>query len=194
MKTITVVCFLVCLISTQADAIQKNLSQADIDAALAYGKKESKKAEEALHKSYCIGSCDFFSEHILIRTKWHKIARVASLSAEHNRKITPSEIQSIIEDNDLQIDVVVYGNSLNFADGYTLTMIQGNRVLVPSKLHADHFVEKRHGRRIEGFPTYHAVIRSYFPYDDLDLATPAKIILKKDSKECSYSIDFKQYK
>jgi hypothetical protein len=114
----------------------------------------------------------------------------------NQKKGVPAEIQDEILNNPLfQIDVTVYGFSMDFARGYKVSIIQDGKNILPEKMHADHSknIEQTMKHR-SGFPQYMAVIRAYFRYDRIDPNGTVTLELVKDGSRKKFTINCGAYK
>ncbi len=187
------ICCLTCATGI-GNAVHVDVQKDHLQGALDFGKKYKDASEEKLKKIYCIGSCDPFSVQVIVRTKWHKLARMAGIKAAKGEILTEDEQKNILSDNLLQIDIVVHGNRMDFAEHYSTRLAQGKKSITPEKLHSSHTHRGKRSRRTTAFPEYTATIRSYFRYDMVNTAAPADLYLNIDGKEKKFTIDFNKYK
>ncbi|MCX8043022.1 MAG: hypothetical protein N3B18_02725, partial [Desulfobacterota bacterium] len=132
---------------------------------------------------------------VVVRTKWHKLALLASRKALAGNAISEREQAVILEDPLLQIDVRVYGTSLNFAEDYTIMLKQHGREIKPEKLHADHFQLPAHYPKVAGsFQAYTATIRAYFNYAQLDPDAASILVIKNKNREHAVPLNLKVFK
>lgn len=177
--------------SLHAGALLVDLSEEQIKSALSFHEKQKVNPEMLLAKTYTTGSTDMFADHVIVRTKWYKLAHIANIKASQGLEFPVKEQAHILDDPSLQIDIIVYGYTIDFAGNYTVMMTQGSCMIAPEKLHADHFDYKK--KSLKGFPTYRATIRAYFSYSRFDPTGKATLVLKKDGAEKKFTIDFSQF-
>ncbi len=189
-------CLLILIAFNNAFAILVNLSKKDKADALQKGAEWKGSVTKYVKQHYAFGGKGVFEENGILRTKWSKLLLLAGLLAESGKKPTVQEQKSILTDIDLQIDVHVFGNKMDFANGYKVYLIQGGRHIEPDKISADDVscLSRRVGVSSTGFPQYYATIRSFFAYDKINPKAKTKIVLVKDSKEVVFEINFADYK
>ena len=176
-------------------AVEVNLSPQAVGEAIAFGNTNRSSIEKDLDDSYAFGSAEEYTEGGVVHTKWYKLAFMAAQKARQGGTLSAPEQAEIVSDPCLQINIKLYGRSLDFARDYQVTLLQGAKAIKPEKTHADSFSsDSAATRSMPGFPGYWAIMRTYFRYDAFDPAAPAILILKKDGKESRFKIDFTRYK
>ena len=178
-----------------AHAVAVNLSPQAVEEAIAFGNTNRSSIEKDLDGSYAFGSAEEYAEGGVVHTKWYKIAIMSAQKARQGGTLSAPEQAEIVSDPCLQINIKVYGRSLDFARDYQVTLLQGAKVIKPEKTHADSFSsDSAATRSMPGFPGYWAIMRTYFRYDAFNSAAPAILILNKNGKESRFKIDFTRYK
>lgn len=176
-------------------AVLVNLNTFNSDEAKRFGAEHKKRIEAVLDKLYGRGGQGLFGHDVVVRTKWCKLALLASVKAQEGAAITEQEQKLILEDPLLQIDIRVRGNSLDFARDYSVLLRQKDKEITPEKIHANHFqAVSRTQTTPAGFPAYAATIRAYFKYEQLDPDATSSLVLKKDSAEKIYVLDLSAFK
>jgi hypothetical protein len=172
-----------------------NLSPQAVEEAIAFGNTNRSSIEKELDGSYAFGSAEEYAEGGVVHTKWYKLALMAAQKARQGGTLSAPEQAEIVSDPCLQINIKVYGRSLDFARDYQVTLLQGTKAIKPEKIHADSFSsDSAATRSMPGFPGYWAIMRTYFRYDAFNPAAPAILILNKNGKESRFKIDFNRYK
>ena len=189
---LTLVLFVLSL-PLQAGAVCSDLSENDISEARAFAARHKKNTGIVLNNTYSIGGNQLFSERIIVRTKWHKLALLYMFKSPGS-ELTEPEKEAILEDPHLQIDIISFGHSLGFAKQYKALISQGALRLEPEKLHADHFQVINKTEIHSGFPDYRATLRTYFDTKRIDTSKPFSLILKRDGHEESFTIDLRKFK
>ena len=178
-----------------AHAVAVNLSPQAVEEAIAFGNTNRSSIEKDLDGSYAFGSAEEYAEGGVVHTKWYKLAIMSAQKARQGGTLSAPEQAEIVSDPCLQINIKVYGRSLDFARDYQVTLLQGAKVIKPEKIHADSFSsDSAATRSMAGFPGYWAIMRTYFRYDAFNPAAPAILILNKNGKESRFKIDFTRYK
>jgi len=183
------------ILAVPAHAVVVNLSPQDTEEALAFGNMHRGSIEKTLDSRYAFGSTEEYTEGGVVHTKWYKLALMAAKKAEQGTALSPQEQTDIFSDPCLQINIRMYGSSIDFARGYSMTLLQSGKIIKPEKSHADCFTTSAANKKmLPGFPGYWAIVRSYFKYTAFDPAAPATLILKKDGRESRFPIDFTRYR
>jgi hypothetical protein len=177
----------------QAGAVCSDLSENDIREARAFTELHKKNTGIVLNNMYSIGGDQLFSERIIVRTKWHKLALLYMVKS-HGSELTEAEKEAVLEDPNLQIDIILFGHSLGFAKECKAVISQGALHLEPEKLHADHFQVINNMGIHSGFPDYRATLRTYFDLKRIDTSKPFSLILIRDGREESFPIDLKNFR
>ena len=178
-----------------AHAVAVNLSPQAVEEAIAFGNTNRSSIEKDLDGSYAFGSAEEYAEGGVVHTKWYKLAIMSAQKARQGGTLSALEQAEIVSDPCLQINIKVYGRSLDFARDYQVTLLQGAKVIKPEKIHADSFSsDSAATKSMAGFPGYWAIMRTYFRYDAFNSAAPAILILNKNGKESRFKIDFTRYK
>ena len=178
-----------------AHAVAVNLSPQAVEEAIAFGNTNRSSIEKDLDGSYAFGSAEEYEEGGVVHTKWYKLALMSAQKARQGGTLSAPEQAEIVSDPCLQINIKVYGRSLDFARDYQVTLLQGTKAIKPEKIHADSFSsDSAATRSMPGFPGYWAIMRTYFRYDAFNPAAPAILILNKNGKESRFKIDFNRYK
>jgi hypothetical protein len=188
-----IIALFVLTLPLQAGAVLLDLTENDIREARAFAELHKKNTGIVLNNTYSIGGNQLFSERIIVRTKWHKLALLYMVK-DPGTELTEAEKEAVIEDPNLQIDIILFGHSLGFAKEYKALISQGALRLEPEKLHADHFQVLNQTGIPSGFPDYRATIRTYFDPKRIDTSKPFSLILLRDGREESFSIDLKNFK
>jgi hypothetical protein len=194
-KLTSFVCCCLFMLCLPALAVMVNLSPQDTAEAIAFGTAHRGSIEKELDARYAFGSADPYAEGGVVHTRWYKLAYMAAQKAGEGSALSAQEQEEIVSDPCLQINIKIYGRSLDFARGYSVSLLQKEKVIKPEKQHADSFsAAAAEKKSLPGFPGYRAIMRCYFKYIDIDPAAPATLILKKDGRESRFSIDFTRYK
>jgi hypothetical protein len=172
-----------------------NLAENDVADAITLGKEQGAKVIKYLKQHYRFGKEGTFEEQGIIRTKWSKLAMLTGLLIATGKKLTEPDKERILENTDLQIDIYTFGDTIEFAKGYKVRLVQNDKIIDPEKVSTNH-VNYLTGRKIvtSGFPKYRATVRSYFSYDGINPNKKATILLVKDKEEVVFEVNFSDYK
>ncbi len=194
-KLTALVCCCLLLFCLPALAVVVNLSTREIEEAIAFGTAHRGSIEKELDARYAFGSKDEYAESGVVHTRWYKLAFMAAQKARQGGTLSAQEQEEIVTDPCLQVNIKVYGRSLDFARDYRVILLQGGKTVAPEKIHADSFSADAAAKKtMPGFPGCWAIVRSYFSYAAFDPAAPVILVLKKDGRESRFSIDFKSFK
>jgi len=183
---------LLLILPCTARAIIVDLSDNQIKEAENFGILHKEKTGVLLNNHYSVGKADVFSEHAIVRSKWHKLSLMTAFKGEH---LSEKQRADILNDPCLQIDIIMFGHSIRFASDYQAKIINHGKEILPEKIHADHFqVEKHKKNRFAGFPAYRATIRTYFSYDLIDPACSLTLIIKKNGSQKKIRVNLENYK
>jgi len=186
---------LLLILPNTARAIIVNLSDNQTKDAENFGILHKERTGVLLNNQYSVGKADIFSERAIVRSKWHKLSIIASIKAQHNEPFTEKERTDILNDTYLQIDIIMFGHSITFAEDYRVKMICHKKEIIPEKVHADHFQIATHKKnRFAGFPAYRATIRTYFSYDLVDPACSLTLIINKNGHQKKIRVNLENYK
>ena len=169
-----------------------NLAENDVADAVTLGKEQGAKVIKYLKQHYRFGKEGTFEEQGIIRTKWSKLAMLTGLLLATGKKLTGPDKERILENTDLQIDIYTFGDTIEFAKGYTAHLVQNDIIIHPEKVSANH-VTYLPGVS-SGFQKYRATVRSYFSYEGINPNEKAKIVLVKDKEEVGFEVNFADYK
>lgn len=176
-------------------AVLFNLTPDQIQTAEEFAAEHKEKTGLVLNNQYSIGKNEIFSERVIIRSKWHKFAQMIAMKNQKNEKMTEKERADILNDPFLQIDIILFGHSLDFAKDYRVKLSQPEKEISPEKIHADHFEIAAHkGGHYSGFPAYRATIRTYFSYSRLCADCRLDLIIAKDGHKHKIQLDMSNYK
>ena len=117
---------------------------------------------------------------------------MAGYKAQRGEAVTPQGAIRNSCDPCLQINITVYGQSLDFAKAYQVTLLHQGREIKSEKVHADHFTHQHPDKNPPaGFPCCRAVLRSLLSNTViLTQQAQAILVVKKDSKTVRFDIDF----
>ena len=173
-------------------AITDNLTSGQVQEALEFGRANQRDIEKTLVNFY---GCGPVAPQAVVRTKWCKLALLAGIKAQQGKAVSTQEQEALLKDPALQIDITVYGSSIEFARSYTVHAMQEGEKIVPDMVHADHFQASPHSQNAgQGFSSYYATIRVYFRYDMLALQKPFSIVLVKPQGSDTYEINPQKFK
>jgi len=191
----TILCLLLLSVPFPAQAVLVNLSPEQVRAAETFAAEHGKKTGLILNNQYAVGRSEIFSERVVVRSKWHKYALMTAIKNRKNQKMTEKERADILNDPFLQIDILLFGYSIDFAKNYRVKIIYRGKEVLPEKIHADHFqIAQQIGGHYSGFPSYRATVRTYFRYDRL--CSDCRLTLKtgQNGHDREFPIDMNNYK
>jgi hypothetical protein len=173
-------------------AISDNLTRSQVQEAREFGRANQRDIEKTLMSLY---GCAPAAPEVIVRTKWCKLALLAGIKAQQGNAVSMQEQEAILQDSTLQIDITVYGSSIEFARSFTVYAMQEGKKIPPEMIHADHFQASPHSQNGgQGFSSYYATIRAYFKYDILAVQKPFSIVVKKPQGGDTYEINPQKFK
>lgn len=183
------------LLQQPAQAVLVNLGPKDCEEAITFGKTHRATIEKELDKHYSFGAANEYSDNGTIHSKWYKLSLMAGYKAQRGEVITLPEQSEILADPFLQINITLYGQSLDFANGYQALLHQNGKEIKADKIHADYFMLQSPTQKpMSGFPVCRAVLRAYFKYELIDPSGSAVVVIKKDSKSVHLEVDFAKFR
>jgi hypothetical protein len=178
-----------------ADALLITLNDQQKAEALKQGSEQGFNVIKYVNQRYKFGEGDVFDESGILRTKWSKLMIISGLKAVKNLEPTEKEQLLILSDTSLQIDLHAYGDRMDFANDYTVYLMQNEKQIEPDKISADDVAYSPSKSGIAtGFPKYRATIRAYFDYDKINPGGNTKVVLVKDNKKVTFKVNFADYK
>ena len=109
------------------------------------------------------------------------------------RELSPTEqdIAQVMANELLLVNVVIYGDRVNFAADTYVVMEQAGRTVKPASVRFD-----ARGERTAVWPqqpAYRAKIIAQFPYADLDMRAPTTLtVFPSNGGQVSFDLDFAQ--
>jgi len=189
-----ILCLFALTIPLQSPAAVIDLTEQDFQDARNFVALHKQNAGIVLNNTYLIGSNKLFTEHAIIRTKWHKLV-LLYMAKYPDTKLTDIEKEVLTRDDNLQIDIILFGHSLGFAQDYKAHISQGDIRSKPQKIHADHFQSAQHKKNIySGFPRYTATLRTYFDLTGIDTTQPFTLTVTTDECTKPFTIDLRNFK
>lgn len=189
-----ILALLVLNLPQQAGAVCADLTEHDIGEAREFAETHKQNTGIVLNNTYRIGENKLFTEHVIIRTKWHKLALLYMVKTPGS-ELTGAEKETVLGDPNLQIDIILFGHSLDFAEGYQALISQNDLSVKARKIAADHFQLGHYKSNIySGFPAYSATLRTYFNLASFDSSKPFTLILIRSGHEKSFVIDLRNFR
>jgi hypothetical protein len=189
-----VLCLFMLGIPLQSPAAVIDLSEKDFQDARDFVALHKQNTGIVLNNNYSIGENKLFAERIIVRTKWHKLVLLQMVKGPGEAP-TPEEIKTITADKNLEIDFILYGHSLCFAEDYKAAIMQDGKRFDPEKIHADHFeIAQRKQTLHPGFPEYRATLRTYFNLTPIDIEKPFTLLLMDNGLEKPFTIDLRNFR
>ncbi len=181
--------------SAPAQAVVVTLSDEMIAEAEGFGQAHPGEAGVLLNRRYSTGKADLFEERVIVRTKWHKLALASAYRARKDAACDDQERKELLNDPALQIDVILFGNRIDFAKDFTVALEQNGRIIKPLKQHADHFqVQRRKREFLSGFPSCRATLRAYFVYGSFAPDQPASMHIQNLHSTHQVILDLKKFR
>lgn len=173
-----------CMLFTNiANAIELKPTKKDVDEAVKFGEAHSAdilKTEPLKHAIY--GKWPD-SDGGFVKSKLVELSTLAAMYARRDKKLTEEDINEVLKSNELEILGNVREELGAFPKEVYIELKQGDKVIKPKEL--------RPGIRMrENWTSVNAV----FPYSSIDPMAKTKIVLRVDSHEREYELDFSKIK
>ncbi|MET0516603.1 MAG: hypothetical protein ABW047_14900 [Nitrospiraceae bacterium] len=179
-----------CVLATnQAVAIESSPTPDQIQAAIQRGKAaaEQRRSPDQLYTSF--GSTDDLTPRGFLMTKLGGILVMTSHLAL--RSLAPSEqdVAQVLENKNLLVNVVIFGDQPNFARDSYVVLEQGGQTVKPVNVRFDARAER--SSVWPRTPAYRAKVVALFAYADFDPRAKTKLsVFPSSGGEVSFDLDF----
>jgi hypothetical protein len=179
------------MIAVPSHAIENHPAAEQIQRTVERGKEAARQrlSPDQLHTSF--GSKDDLTPRGFIMTKLGSLLVMANHLALRDLSPTEQDIAQIMANDLLLVNVIIYGDRLNFAADSYVVMEQAGRTVKPASVRFD-----ARGDRTAIWPqqpAYRAKVIAQFPYADLDLKAPTRLtIFPSSGGQVSFDLDFAQ--
>ena len=177
------------LAANQAVAIELSPTPDQIQAAIQRGKAaaEQRRSPDQLYTSF--GSTDDLMPRGFLMTKLGGVLVMTSHLAL--RALTPSEkdVAQVLDDRNLLVNVVLFGDQPNFALDSYVVLEQGGQTVKPVNVRFDARAER--SSVWPQTPAYRAKVVALFAYADFDPQAKTKLsVFPSGGGEVSFDLDF----
>jgi hypothetical protein len=150
---------------------------------------EQRLSPDQLHKSF--GPTDDLKPRGFIMTKLGSLLVMASHLSLRSQVPTEQDIAQVVANPNLLINVVIYGDRLNFATDTYIVLEQNGRSIKPVNVRFDARADRTPVWPQQ--PAYRAKVIAQFPYADLDPRAKTKLsVFPSGGGEVSFDLDFSQ--
>ncbi len=171
------------LLSSVAMAIELKPSKKDVDEAVKLGEAHSADIFKVESLKRAIYGRWPDSDGGFVKSKLVLLSTMAAMNARRDKKLTEEDIHEILKSDELEILGNVREELGAFPKEVYIELKQGDKVIKPK--------EMRPGVRMrENWTSVNAI----FPYSSIDPMAKTKIVLKIDSHEREYELDFSKIK
>ena len=176
---------------TQARAIEIQPTAEQIRNTVEQGKTAARQrlSPDQLHTSF--GSKEDLAPRGFIMTKLGSLLVMANHLALRELSPTEQDIAQVMANELLLVNVVIYGDRVNFAADSYVVMEQAGRTVKPASVRFD----ARGDRTVvwPQQPAYRAKVIAQFPYADLDMrALTTLTVFPSSGGQVSFELDFAQ--
>lgn len=184
MKNLFLVIIGLCMLfSSIANAIELKPTKKDVDEAIKLGESHSADIFKVEPLKRAIYGRWPESDGGFVKSKLVLISTLAAMNARRDKKLTEEDVNEVLKSDELEI----LGNAREelgaFPKEVYIELKQGDKVIKPK--------EMRPGIRMrEDWTSVNAV----FPYSSIDPTAKTIIVLKVDSHEREYELDFSKIK
>lgn len=199
---LSIFCVILLFPSKSGYSFDFKLTQNQIDEAIAEGEKDGKMGLNILERSkpweFGISVRKrgkiFGSKDGVIHTKYFEILEEAARKQKRFEKISAEDISKILYSEMIFFDVLIEGNSIDFADESGMVIQQNGQIIKPVKTYVSPTASP--SSMWPRNPAYDNYVIGYFKSGSFDSNGRAKIIVLKgaESERIEYDIDFSQYK
>lgn len=176
-------------VPTQAIEIQPTAEQIHNTVERGQASARQRLSPDQLYISF--GSKGDLAPRGFIMTKLGSLLVMANHLALRDLSPTEQDIAQVMANDLLLVNVVIYGDRLNFAADSYVVMEQAGRTVKPASVRFD-----ARGDRTAVWPqqpAYRAKVIAQFPYADLDLRAPTTLtIFPSSGGQVSFKLDFAQ--
>jgi len=124
-----------------------------------------------------------------LMTKLSGLAVLSAHFALRAQQPNDQEIRRILDDQNLQVSVTLYGDRRNFAQNTFVMLVQGDRKIMPVRIRADDTADRTSAWPKS--PAYRAKVVASFTYGDFDpLAKTQLSVFPRTGGELSFDLDF----
>jgi hypothetical protein len=175
----------------QSQAIEIHPTAEQIHNTIEQGKTAARQrlSPDQLHTAF--GSKDDLAPRGFIMTKLGSLLVMANHLALRELSPTEQDIAQVMANELLLVNVVIYGDRVNFAADSYVVMEQAGRTVKPASVRFD-----ARGDRTGVWPqqpAYRAKIIAQFPYTDLDMRAPTTLtVFPSSGGQVSFDLDFAQ--
>jgi hypothetical protein len=179
------------MITVSSYAIEVEPTAEQIQSILERGKASARQrlSPDQLHTSF--GSQEALSPRGFIMTKLGSLLVMANHLALRDLSPTEQDIAQVMANELLLVNVMIYGERVNFAADSYVVIEQAGRTVKPASVRFD-----ARGDRTPVWPqqpAYRAKVIAQFPYADLDLRAPTTLsVFPSSGGQVSFDLDFSQ--
>jgi hypothetical protein len=176
---------------TPSHAIEIQPSAEQIQNTIEQGRAAARQrlSPDQLHAAF--GSKEDLAPRGFIMTKLGSLLVMANHLALRELSPTEQDIAQVMANELLLVNVVIYGDRVNFAADTYVVMEQAGRTVKPASVRFD-----ARGERTAVWPqqpAYRAKIIAQFPYADLDARAPTTLtVFPSSGGQVSFDLDFAQ--
>lgn len=179
------------MLALPSHAIEIQPTDEHIHSTVERGKAAARQrlSPDQLHTSF--GSKEDLAPRGFIMTKLGSLLLMANHLALRDLSPTEQDITQILANDLLLVNVVIYGDRVNFAADSYVVMEQGGRTVKPASVRFD----ARGDRTVvwPQQPAYRAKIIAQFSYADLDMRAPTTLtVFPSNGGQVSFDLDFAQ--
>ena len=163
------------MVAVPASGIEIHPTTDHIQSTVERGKEAARErlSPDQLHTSF--GSFEGLAPRGFIMTKLGSLLIMANHLALRDLSPTEQDIAQVLANDLLLVNVVIFGDRVNFAADSYVVMEQAGRTIKPTSVRFD-----ARGDRTAVWPqqpAYRAKVIAQFPYADLDLRAPTTLMV-----------------
>lgn len=177
-----------CLFPSNIYAIQPDLSDEEVQEAIAYGEKNSRTIFKTLEiLPACLEAWPGL-ESGLVRTKYIDLAVRAARQRRHNEKITDDEIKEAMASDTLEV-------LMRTRDDVVIKLLQRDKMIEPVSIsYLDHHCEWCDFYGGEASKETHEYVVASFPYSEINPGMVTTVIVWDGGYERQFEVNLSQFK
>ena len=164
-------------------------TERQIQEALNRGEEVAKAKKPPNELYWQFGESGELKPNGFLMTHLSGIAVMSAHFALRAEKPAAQDIKQILEEDELQVIVTIFGSSPKFAIDSYLLMKQDDKLIKPVRIRSD--ARASRSSAWPNAPPYRAKVVASFPYDSFDSEAPTIIsVFPRDGGEIIFELDF----
>jgi hypothetical protein len=176
-------------LSDPSEAIVVAPSDLQIRQALKKGEAAAKEKIPPNFLYFQFGPSKELKPHGFLMTKMNGLTVMSTHFALRSEKPSRTDVEQLLNSSELQVVVIVFGSSTQFAVDSYLVLKQSDRIIKPQRVRLD--ARASRSPAWPESPAFRAKIVATFPYDGFDPeAWTTIVVFPGEGGEVSFDLDF----